>query len=228
MKNNNFGTDGNELDGNIKMGDNEEYDQPLAKQTKQPTTQPPPPQQRRPLVPPEFRGLNTLDEPVCQTIKRDLAKIWYKLRVVINPITPFLSDDKRKEIRNCIILHTLSSATNADDKTLLFEIVFIIVWVGAGVISVNGQLLGGKISFFQSVCLLGYCLFPLNIAALINLGIGSSIHILIKLAYVGLAFIWSTYSSVHFIKEMVPPDRKALAMYPVFLFYLFLSWFIIL
>ena len=38
----------------------------------------------------------------------------------------------------------LSSATNAEDKTLLFEIVFIIVWVGAGVISVNGKLLGGK------------------------------------------------------------------------------------
>ena len=64
------------------------------------------------MVPPEFRNLNTLDEPVCETIvsflqgiiyfqKRDLAKIWYKLRVVINPITPFLSDDKRKEIRNC-------------------------------------------------------------------------------------------------------------------------------
>jgi len=35
-------------------------------------------------------------------------------------------------------------------------------------------------------------------------------------------------ASVHFIKAMVPPDRKALAMYPVFLFYLFLSWFIIL
>ena len=38
----------------------------------------------------------------------------------------------------------LSSATNAQDKTLLFEIVFIIVWVGAGVISINGKLLGGK------------------------------------------------------------------------------------
>jgi hypothetical protein len=38
----------------------------------------------------------------------------------------------------------LSSATNASDKTLLFEIVFIIVWVGAGVISINGKLLGGK------------------------------------------------------------------------------------
>ena len=43
-----------------------------------------------------------------------------------------------------IIHRVLSSATNADDKTLLFEIVFIIVWVGAGVISINGKLLGGK------------------------------------------------------------------------------------
>ena len=83
-------------------------------------------------------------------------------------------------------------------------------------------------SFFQSVCLLGYCLFPLNIAAIINLGIGADVHILIKLAYISVAFLWSTYSSVHFIKAMVPPDRRALAMYPVFLFYLFLSWFIIL
>jgi len=45
----------------------------------------------------------------------------------------------------CLMLAViLSSATNASDKTLLFEIVFIIVWVGAGVISLNGKLLGGK------------------------------------------------------------------------------------
>ena len=42
----------------------------------------------------------------------------------------------------------LSIATNADDKTLLFEIVFCIVWIGGAVIAVNGQLLGGNISFF--------------------------------------------------------------------------------
>ena len=65
-------------------------------------------------------------------------------------------------------------------------------------------------------------------AAIINLIIGSYVHILIRLLYVALAFVWSTYSSVHFIKEMVPEDRKELAMYPVFLFYLFLAWFIIL
>ena len=42
----------------------------------------------------------------------------------------------------------LSIATNADDKTLLFEIVFCIVWIGGAVIAINGQLLGGNISFF--------------------------------------------------------------------------------
>ena len=122
----------------------------------------------------------------------------------------------------------LSAGTNADDKSLLFEIVFLIVWIGGAVISVNGTLLGGTISFFQSICLLGYCLFPICIASLINLMIGSFCHVIIKLIYVGVAFVWSTYSSINFIAEMVPADRKELAMYPVFLFYFFLSWFIIL
>ena len=43
---------------------------------------------------------------------------------------------------------TLSSNTKADDNTLLFEIVFIVVWIGGGVISINGSLLGGQISIF--------------------------------------------------------------------------------
>ena len=167
-----------------------------------------------------------------------MERIWQKLRIVINPFAKVDTEEKRKEIRNwdlwgpfffCLMLATvLSIATNADDKTLLFEIVFCIVWIGGAVIAVNGQLLGGNISFFQSICLLGYCLFPLNMAAIVNLLIGGVVHIIVKLAYVAFAFCWSTYSSVHFIKEMVPEDRKELAMYPVFLFYLFLAWFIIL
>ena len=122
----------------------------------------------------------------------------------------------------------LSSATETDDRTLLFEIVFVIVWLGGAVISINGQLLGGTISFFQSICLLGYCLFPLVCAAILNLFLSSVAPIWVKMIYAGIAFLWSTYSSIHFIKEMVPEDRKELAMYPVCLFYLFLAWFIIL
>jgi hypothetical protein len=50
----------------------------------------------------------------------------------------------------------------------------------------------------------------------------------INVILVAGGFVWSTYSSVGFIKQMIPDDRKGLAVYPVFLFYLFLSWFILL
>jgi hypothetical protein len=36
------------------------------------------------------------------------------------------------------------------------------------VLTVNVVLLGGNIGFFQSMCLLGYCLFPMDVAAIIT------------------------------------------------------------
>ena len=33
--------------------------------------------------------------------KRDLSKIWLKLRIVLNPLTPIFNDDRQREIRNC-------------------------------------------------------------------------------------------------------------------------------
>ena len=50
--------------------------------------------------------LNTLDEPVSETIKRDLHRIYSKLKIVVNPfqLGVINSDDnieeKRKEVRN--------------------------------------------------------------------------------------------------------------------------------
>ena len=111
-------------------------------------------------------------------------------------VSPSLNFPGASFLTNHVYFHArrvLSIATNADDKTLLFEIVFCIVWIGGAVIAVNGQLLGGNISFFQSICLLGYCLFPLNMAAIVNLFIGGFVHIIIKLIYVAVAFVWSTY-----------------------------------
>ena len=126
---------------------------------------------------------------------------------------------------------TLSLAGNAsaaadNDSTVVFGIVFVVVWIGSAVVTVNAQLLGGTVSFFHSVCLLGYCLFPLNIAALIVAFIGD-ISIYLNLLIVILAFAWSTISSIGFMSGLVPSTRKALAEYPVLLFYLFLSWFIL-
>lgn len=112
----------------------------------------------------DLEGLSTLDEPVSETIKRDLLRIYSKLRIVVNPLQlgignqPNNMEEKRKEVRNwdlwgpfiftLVLSVVLSSGTQADDKTLLFELVFVIVWLGGAVIALNGQLLGGTISFF--------------------------------------------------------------------------------
>ena len=70
----------------------------------------------------------------------------------------------------CLLLSTVLSMTApGDSSSLVFATVFVIVWLGAAVVTVNAQLLGGTISFFQSVCILGYCVFPLTLAALVSL-----------------------------------------------------------
>ena len=155
---------------------------------------------------------------------------------------PRISDDeKSKELRDwdlwgplllCLMLAlTLSisgktTTSSQDAASLIFGIVFVVVWIGSAVVTINAQLLGGTVSFFHSVCLLGYCLFPLNIAALVVAFIGE-ISVFLNLAVVLLGFAWSTFSSIGFMAGLVPGTRKALAEYPVLLFYLFLSWFIL-
>jgi hypothetical protein len=59
----------------------------------------------------------------------------------------------------------LSVSTPADQAATVFCAVFGIVWIGAAVVTLNAQLLEGHLSFFQSVCVLGYCVFPLCISA---------------------------------------------------------------
>jgi hypothetical protein len=113
----------------------------------------------------------------------------------------------------CLLLSTTLSFTAPSDSTsLVFATVFVVVWAGAVAVTLNAQLLGGSISFFQSVCILGYCVFPLTLAALgclilkaVYMPVQHSFLItsrrlcyafvlqtLLKFAIVGLGFIWST------------------------------------
>jgi hypothetical protein len=50
---------------------------------------------------------------------------------------------------------------------MLPQLVFTEVALGAVVLTVNVILLGGNIVFFQSLCLIGYCLFPIVIAGIV-------------------------------------------------------------
>lgn len=80
-------------------------------------------------------------------------------------------------------------------------------------------------SFFQSVCVLGYCVCPLVIAAVAGL---LSRNAAWRGALVLGGFLWSTRASVVFMSELVPAPRRLLAVYPVCLFYVVVSWIVMM
>jgi len=177
-----------------------------------------------------------LNEPVLATISRDLKRIGQKVWQVMVPIRKSQNPQILREwdlwgplLFTLVLAVTLtfSSMGNAseDAASYVFSVVFVLVITGAVMITMNALLLGGKVSFFQSVSIMGYCIFPMDVVAVIVSLAGVPGPFKEILVAIGTA--WSTYASLGFIGQLVPEDRKALALYPVLLFYLFLSWFII-
>jgi protein YIPF6 len=142
-------------------------------------------------------------------------------------------EDTIKELRNwdlwgplllCMILSIVLSATApAGQASLVFAAVFVVVWAGAAVVTINAQLLGGKVSFFQSVCVLGYCVFPIVLASFLCLLWSNHIY---RSIVTSVAFVWATRASVVFMSQLVNPDRKMLAAFPTLLFYSVLCWMV--
>ncbi|DBA03744.1 TPA: hypothetical protein N0F65_004161 [Lagenidium giganteum] len=167
---------------------------------------------------------------------RDVRLVGGKLKVVLMPKNT--SEETLKALRDwdlwgplvlCLSLSIMLSITAPPHQSaMVFTGVFVVVWAGAAIVTVNAQLLGSTISFFQSVCVLGYCIFPLNIATLVCMVLKlAHIHAIGRLFIVVVGFLWATRASVVFMSKLVPPKRKALTVYPVLLFYLFISWMLI-
>ena len=153
-----------------------------------------------------------------------------KLKYVINPF--IAKEMKYNHIRqwdlwgplllNIILACTL--ALNTKDKGQITSLIFIIFWMGGIAIYLNNYFLEVKASIFQIFCLLGYCLFPLNLAAIIV----TIIHWndIFRFIIVGITCFWSVYSSSDYLKAITTQDKRYLVLYPCILFYLYISWFI--
>lgn len=122
----------------------------------------------------------------------------------------------------------------------VFTGIFVIVWVGSVVVTLNARLLGGKISLLQSVCILGYALFPLTVAALIALFIRL---LIVRIIVSAAGWAWSVWGAplpprtnptpahVHRAAAMnffggtkLEDGRAFLAVYPLCLFYAVPAW----
>lgn len=74
------------------------------------------------------------------------------------------------DLFSCVLFLRFSSTVislhNNLDATQ-FVLLFFSVFIGGMVVTFNTRVLGGQISYLQSVAILGYCLFPLFAAALV-------------------------------------------------------------
>ncbi len=159
------------------------------------------------------------------------------------PMNESSSTDKLKDwdfwgpLIFCLFLGLILSLGRNDSKGgKIFILIFAIVWIGGFIISINSQFLGAKLTVYQSICILGYCMFAIVLSALINLflifipsvfklGIGlcgCAYSIYGKIFFLLFSFL-ASYSFV--IKVIDNQEKKWLVVYPICLFYLFLTWF---
>jgi hypothetical protein len=173
---------------------------------------------------------NTLDEPISTTLLRDISLIYYKLKHVINPFSS--NFNRQKHIREWdlwgpLLFITLLSCTLAiksKDKSNIVVIIFSIFWLGSLLVYLNATLLDSKIKFFPVLCLLGYCLFPLNISAFI-LSI-SNFYEFIRFLLVLLTCAWALISVEGYFRSVSSPEQKWLVFYPAILMFAFIAWFV--
>ena len=174
---------------------------------------------------------NTLDEAIITTILRDLTLIYTKLKFVV---IPYGSKDKKNfhikqwDLWGPLILDLVLACTlalNSKEKSQMIILVFIIFWLGGVILYLNANFLGVKASIFQIFCLLGYCLFPLDVSAILVTLFNA--NVVIRFILVGIMCGWSIYSSSDYLKNLTKPEQRYLVLYPCILFYLYISWFII-
>ncbi|TDL25705.1 Yip1-domain-containing protein [Rickenella mellea] len=180
-----------------------------------------------------YSGIDTLDEPVLTTMARDLFSIYTKL---VQVLYPRRTGSGREVLRDwdlwgplvlCLALGIMLSVNAPKDQSInVFTGVIVIVSVGSLVVTVQAKLLGGRVSFFQALCVIGYCIAPLDVAALVS----CFVRLIWVRAPVALAaWAWCIWASVNFLDgTKIEQQRILLAVYPLLLFYFVLAWMILI
>lgn len=212
--------------------------------------------------------LDTIDESVWETLRRDLLAVWEKMRQVLYPkyllggvlargqgasgdasdqggvagqirglvgrwpqvdadtlleqggMSEGLRDwDLWGPLLFCLLLSFfLSLNAREDQRSEVFSGVFALIWIGEAVVTLQIKLLGGTISFFQSVCIIGYTLFPMVIASIL-----SAFHVpmVVRIPVYSVLGLWSLAAGVSILGGSgVVKNRVSLAVYPLFVFYI--------
>ncbi|CDW58092.1 protein YIPF6, partial [Trichuris trichiura] len=189
----------------------------------------------------------TLDEPVWETVveakqlfrhalfsrklTRSCCEIVRAYFILSRQNSFYISGDLWGPLFICIFVALMLHSSNSSGAQPKFTEAFFIVWVGSFVVTLNIKLLGGTISIFQTLCILGYCLLPLAIDVLIcklvSVSEGGIISLLVRLLTTICTVAWAQYAATTFLSGSYPEKRKGLALYPVCFFYVVVAWLIL-
>jgi len=180
-----------------------------------------------------YTGVDTLDEPITTTMGRDLLSIYTKL---VQVLYPRRTGEARQVLRDwdlwgplilCLGLGIMLSINAPPNQSLpIFSSVIVLVCLGSVIVTLQTQLLGGRVSFLQALCVLGYCIAPLDIAALLAVFVRI---IYIRVPVCLLCWAWCVWAAVNFFDgTKIEANRILLAVYPLLLFYFILAWMILI
>ncbi|KXT12052.1 hypothetical protein AC579_4691 [Pseudocercospora musae] len=129
------------------------------------------------------------------------------------------NDDSRGPLLFCLLLSFFLSLRARDDqRSEVFSGVFAMIWIGEAIVTLQIKLLGGTISFFQSVCIIGYTLFPMVIASVLS---AVNVHWIVRIPVYSVLGLWSLAAGVSILGGSgVVKNRVALAIFPLFIFYI--------
>ncbi|KAI5366588.1 Putative Yip1 domain-containing protein [Septoria linicola] len=119
----------------------------------------------------------------------------------------------------CLLLSFFLSLRARDDqRSSVFSGVFALIWIGEAVVTLQIKLLGGTISFFQSVCIIGYTLFPMVIASILS---AVNVPTIVRIPVYSVLGLWSLAAGVSILGGSgVVKNRVTLAVFPLFVFYI--------
>ncbi|XP_003748065.1 protein YIPF6 [Galendromus occidentalis] len=191
-----------------------------------------------PQGPDEWATLNTLDEPIMTTVMRDARSIVNKF---VNVYTPkkqkqLLRDwDLWGPLMICVVLAVIlqtSAGSSNSEAVPHFAELFVMVWGGAALVTLNTILMGSQLSFFQGLCVLGYCLLGQCISLIVCKAlpaiIGNKMALfLVTVSATMLGCVWSIVAASGTFSGLYEDHRTILVRYPIVIYYLLISWLIL-
>lgn len=122
----------------------------------------------------------------------------------------------------------ISESNDTEEMSWTFCLVFMLMWIGGSVVTVNAILLGANVTLFQSLCVLGYCLFPILFVSIIFDCFRSHLNFFWQIFISIGSCVWACFCSLSFMGDIVGNDKKGLGIFPICLFYFSFSCYLFL